>query len=150
MGSIVSTDGRPIIYVVVNERVSPSGIWLKMANETADPMAFIRTGDLHVGTSALPEICFPTGEVFSRLSKSGKDYVVRHVSGAMLMTIQGDFVAKQMHATGPYGNDICFTQPCVIDMDNSPRAAYYEVRVAPGVDAGLMLCALLAIEKAEV
>merc|ERR1712187_77569 len=120
-----------------------------MANDTTDPMAFVRTSNLHSGRGALPEICHPTGEVFARLTRSGDDYVLRDSSGVMLMAIHGDFGAKRMYATGPDGSDLCVTEPSTISVDKAPPAAYYEVRIAPGVDAGLMLCALLAIEKVE-
>merc|ERR1712232_151878 len=146
------SDGKPIIYVIANERSSQCGIWLKMANETTTPMAFIRTDTFHSGIHSGPQICRSTGEVYCTLTcgtnttNGRKEYVVFDPSGFSLWKVYGDFKGKRIFVSDPAGIDVCITQPFTIDAD-AMQSSYYEVRVAPGVDAGLMLCLLLGIEK---
>jgi len=51
-----------------------------------------------------------------------------------------------MNVVSPSGQLVCDTARCIVDFDSSP---HYQVRVAPGADAGLVLCGVLAIDKIE-
>jgi len=156
--SIVDLTGNPLCYVMARElNNSPSscGIYLELLSK--EPLAHVRTHMSHEGLGQL-EICSPDGEVFCRVEpdvrgESGFQhqtrYVLRDPSGVQLAAYHGDFKNKAVNCTAPSGALVCATRRCTIEGDNSPYAPYYEVRVAPYADAGLLLCGLLAIDKLE-
>jgi len=76
-------------------------------------------------------------------------YALQNRSGERLVTFTGNFREKAINGIAPSGKNVCYTRRCTIDVDNVPPGPYYEVRVQPYVDAGLVLCGLLAIDKIE-
>merc|ERR1719379_2184209 len=101
-----------------------------------------------------PKICRPSGELFCSVireessGKAGGRFALKGADGSKnLATFEGDYANKALNGTGPLGNLICATQRCKVCLDSAPLTSYYEVRVAPHADAGLMLCGLLAISK---
>mmetsp|Transcript_5654 Transcript_5654/g.15242 ORF Transcript_5654/g.15242 Transcript_5654/m.15242 type:complete len:520 (-) Transcript_5654:104-1663(-) len=146
--SIVDLQGQPLAHVIVNESSGQQcGIYMQMLDQT--PLAWVRTKKVHEG-AGMPEICWPSGEVFATVEKDepvpcGR-YILRAPSGQRLYTFHGDFREKAVNVVSPCGRLVCDTERCVVDFDGSP---HYQVRVAPCIDAGLVLCGLLAIDKLE-
>jgi len=142
-------DGKPLFYVILNETSSSCAIWLKRADADVERMALIRTDAIHARCQSradpMPEICFPSGDLFCKIERVGSAYGVSDAMGKRLMVVHGDFAAKHVCAIDPSGSYLCQTYMIGSDTDEMR----YEVRVSPNVDAGFVLCALLAIDKAE-
>lgn len=147
--SVVDLEGTPLSHVIVNEvgQGERCGILLRMLDQT--PLAWVRTGVIHE-EGGLPEICFPSGEVFCVVGRedavpTGR-YTLRDRAGQRLYTFHGDFREKAVNVVSSSGRLVCDTERCELGYDGSP---HYQVRVAPSIDAGLILCGLLAVEKLE-
>lgn len=146
--SVVDTGGTPLSHVIVNEAGPQCGIVIQMLDKT--PLAWVRTKMVHERRGGLPEICWPSGEVFCSVVREEavptSRYMLRDTSGQRLLTFHGDFREKAVNVLSPGGRLVCDTERCDLDFDGSP---HYQVRVAPNMDAGLVLCGLLAIDKLE-
>lgn len=145
--SVVDLDGSPLSHIIVNETGSgpQCGIFLQMLD--GEPLASIRTDMLHSWPGRLPEMCYASGEVFGRVAKGdGRDYVLRDNEDRILLRLEGNFKEKTVKATSWCGELIALSERCIISLDGG---AHYQVRVAPGADAGLVLCSLLAMDKIE-
>eukprot|EP00931_Biecheleriopsis_adriatica_P022658 TRINITY_DN14497_c0_g1_i1.p1 TRINITY_DN14497_c0_g1~~TRINITY_DN14497_c0_g1_i1.p1 ORF type:complete len:493 (-),score=96.51 TRINITY_DN14497_c0_g1_i1:257-1735(-) len=144
--SVVDLEGAPLSYVIVNESApgSECGVFLQMLNR--EPLASVRTGMFFEQPSRLPEICTPSGEVFGLLAKDSSGYQLLSSFGQKLLRLQGDFRRKAVSITAASGELVCTTERCTVDFEGGK---HYQVRVAPSVDAGLVLCSLLAVDKVE-
>jgi len=145
--SVVDLDGSPLSHIIVNETGSgpQCGIFLQMLD--GEPLASIRTDMLHSWPGRMPEMCYASGEVFCRVAKGdGRDYVLRDNEDRILLRLEGNFKEKTVKATSWCGELIALSERCIISLDGG---AHYQVRVAPGADAGLVLCSLLAMDKIE-
>jgi len=145
--SVVDLEGTPLSHVIVNEVGPQCGIHLQMLDRT--PLAWVRTEAVHE-RGGLPEICFPSGEVFCTVARedavlTGR-YTLRGTAGQLLYTFHGDFREKALNVVSSSGRLVCDTERCELGYDSSP---HYQVRIAPFMDAGLILCGLLAVEKLE-
>lgn len=147
---IVSLQGQPLSHVIVNERGPACGMSLQMLDQR--PLATVFTESVYECPVGEPKICWPSGGVFCTVcqkeaTERGRHiYVLRRPSGKHLLTIQGDFQDKLMNVLDSSGRLVSDTERWTMDNDGFP---YYQVRVAPGVDAGLVLCGLLAVDKFE-
>jgi len=143
---IVDLQGQPLSRVVVDEFGSRCGIFLHSLDER--PLAWVRTAPLYEKRGGLPQICWPSGEAYGTIAKEdpvpNKRYVLRDASGQRLFTFNGNFQEKAINVVNANGRLVCDTERCAAPTGNAP---YFQVRVAPGVDAGLILCGLLAIDK---
>lgn len=152
--SIVDAEGRPLrprpLFVSVRELEPPCGISLQM--DESSPLAWVHTEPLHLRRGGPPEIRRPDGQVFCTIVReeaneagcSRPRYVLRGASGLRLCTISGDFREKAVNVADPLGRLVSATERRMID-----GLPYYQVRVGPRVDAGLVLCGLLAVDKME-
>jgi len=145
--SVVDLEGAPLSHVIVNEVGQHCGILIQMLDQT--PLAWVRTQAVHE-RGGMPEICYPSGEVFCAVARedavpTGR-YTLRDQSGQRLYTFHGDFREKAVNVVSSSGRLVCDTERCNLGFDASP---HYQVRVAPTIDAGLILCGLLAVEKLE-
>lgn len=107
--------------------------------------AFLSTGDLwDPSAGALPPKLFilrPDGQQFATMEKSpGGDYTILCKLG-VLATFSGDFLAHQTRVFSNHGWLMAQTE--------QGSDSTYEVTAFPGVDAGLVLLGLLAIDKCE-
>lgn len=147
--SVVDMRGQPLSHIIANERSGAQcGIFLQALNKT--PLASVQTRLMHERPGSLPDICRPSGEVFCSLVCDGIPscgrYILRHKNGHRLLAFHGDFREKATNVVNASGRLVCATERCQTDFDGEP---HYQVRVAPNVDAGLVLCGLLAIDKSE-
>lgn len=148
--SIVDLEGKPLSHVIVNETGFQCGIHMQLLDKT--PLAWVRTSMLHEKPRGVPQICLPTGQAFCTLEPTtggnGKTrgYELRDTAGRCIYSLQGDFKEKAINVMNSKGDPICTTERCLLSFDTR---AHYKVRVAPCVDAGLLLCALLAVDKLE-
>merc|ERR1711920_575003 len=150
---VVDLEGAPLCHVIVNEVGPQCGIQMQLLEKT--PLAWIRTGPLHDQPRGLPDIRSPTGQVFCTVepcepagSARGniRGYELYDTVGRPIYSLRGDFQEKAMNVLDQQGRLVCTTERCVLSFDTSP---HYKVRVGPCVDAGLVLCALLALDKLE-
>lgn len=147
---IVSLQGQPLSHVIVNERGRTCGIQLQMLDQR--PLATVHTKPVYDYPPGPPEVHRPSGEVYCTISKlAGGEggqhvYALQRPSGQRVLTIRGSFHDKCMQVVNSAGRLVCDTERCTVDFDSLP---HYQVRVAPGVDAGLVLCGLLAVDKVE-
>jgi len=143
---IVDLQGQPLSRVVIDEFGSRCGIFLHSLDDR--PLAWVRTAHLYEKGGGLPEICWPSGEVYGTIAKEDpvphKRYMLRDTSGQRLLTFNGNFQEKAINVVNASGRLVCDTERCAAPRGDAP---YYQVRVAPSVDAGLILCGLLAIDK---
>jgi len=152
--SIVDAEGRPLrprpLFVSVRELEPPCGISLQIDEHC--PLAWVHTEPLHMRRGGPPEIRRPDGTVFCSVLKEEYSeagavkarYVLRGTSGIRLCTISGDFREKAVNVADPLNRLVCATERRIIN-----GLQYYQVRVGPRVDAGLVLCGLLAVDKIE-
>jgi len=154
---IADPDGNAVCHVSVDETREGTrrGIFLQLLD--GSPLAHVRTDSNYkqFPSSTLSHICKTNGEVFCRLERveddnDGKDvayfYVLRTTSGEVLYEFKGTFGEKCINAISKDGTLACATRRCKLGIAGGEEA-FYEVRVAAGVDAGLMLCGLLALDK---
>lgn len=150
---IVDLEGKPLSHVIVSEVGPQCGIHMQLLNNI--PLAWVRTKMLYEEPRGLPEICWPSGEVFCTVAPESKPnagahngpcYELRDTCGRRLYSVHGDFQEKAINIVSRTGQPVCATERCTLPFDEKP---YYQVRVAPCIDAGLMLCGLLALEKLE-
>lgn len=147
---VVDMIGYPVCRALVNEGSRPSSIRLQLMDKMV--LAEIRSEKLYAFPQGLPEIFRPSGEVFCSLTLEARPrrYHLRGVNGQTFLTLQGDFARKAVNGVLPSGMLVCSTCRCPTPAKAKRRdASYYEVRVAPFVDAGFVLSALIALEKAE-
>jgi len=71
-------------------------------------------------------------------------YELRDAVGRRLFSLQGDFAEKAVNVLGAGGQPVCTTERCLLPLNHR---SHYQVRIAPGTDAGLVLCGLLALDK---
>mmetsp|Transcript_93644 Transcript_93644/g.222665 ORF Transcript_93644/g.222665 Transcript_93644/m.222665 type:complete len:413 (+) Transcript_93644:99-1337(+) len=144
---IIDLQGQPLSRVVVDEFGSRCGIFLRSLDDR--PLAWVRTGPLFEKKGGLPEICWPSGEVYGTVAKEdpvpNKRYTLRDKSGQRIFTFNGNFQEKAINVVNASGRLVCDTERCAVSPGTA--ASYFQVRVAPSVDAGLILCGLLAIDK---
>lgn len=147
--NIVDLKGAPLSRVVVSERgdVNTAGCGIFLQTLTRMPLAMVDMKSVHESQSKSPLICRPNGEVFGQLKydESGK-YQLKNKAGKGLLIFHGDFSEKAVNVMNTVGKLVCATERCVVDFDTSP---HYQVRIAPYVDAGLVICGLLCIDKLE-
>lgn len=150
--SVLNLCGQPLSHVIINEVGAYCGILLQLRDET--PLAWVCTSPVHEsrGSGGLVlEISRPSGEVFCRISREDaiptSCHMLRDTAGQRLYTFHGTFKDKSVTVVNPSGHLVCDTEGCSLGNDGLP---YHQVRVAPNVDAGLMLCGLLALQKMEV
>jgi len=150
-------DGNAMSDVEIDETDPSSrcGIFLHFLDKSQ--LAHVKTA-LHHQTPCLhlPEICSADGESFGcfrRTSVCSADgfatqYVLQKRSGEGLFAFKGNFQEKAITVVHASGRLACSTRRCP-PSSTSRYDSYYEVRVASGVDAGLMLCGLLVMDKVE-
>jgi len=147
--NIVDLKGAPLSRVVVSEKgqVNSAGCGIFLQTLTRMPLAMVDMQAFHEGASKSPLICRPNGEVFGQLKhdESGK-YLLKNKAGKGLLIFHGDFSEKAVNVMNTVGKLVCATERCVVDFDSAP---HYQVRIAPYVDAGLVICGLLTIDKLE-
>eukprot|EP00929_Paragymnodinium_shiwhaense_P036007 TRINITY_DN19349_c0_g1_i1.p1 TRINITY_DN19349_c0_g1~~TRINITY_DN19349_c0_g1_i1.p1 ORF type:complete len:466 (+),score=103.37 TRINITY_DN19349_c0_g1_i1:85-1482(+) len=105
------------------------------------------------------EIFEPDGNRFATVSRedihmSSHRFLVRDTLNEILLVFSGKFRDRAVNGASPLGTLLCATRPCHIEGTASATAdaaasPYYEVRVATGADAALILCSLLAIDKLQ-
>lgn len=144
--NIVDTKGGPLCHVVVSERGERNspycGIFLQALSRM--PLAVVYTEHMHVGTGPV-SFCRPEGNLYGILKHDGMDsYTLKLTSGKNLLEFRGDFCGKVISVNNAFGECICVTERCVVN-----SAPHYKVRISPSVDAGLVICGLLAIDKLE-
>ncbi|CAJ1358802.1 unnamed protein product [Effrenium voratum] len=145
--SIVDLEGSPLSHVIVNESGSgpQCGLFLQMLDR--EPLASVRTDVLYAWPSGLPQICLPSGEVYCTVEKGwGRQYLLRDVNNQKLLKLEGNFKEKMVKIISMSGQLVALSERCTVNFDGG---TYYQVRVAPHTDAGLILCSLLAIDKIE-
>eukprot|EP00929_Paragymnodinium_shiwhaense_P055173 TRINITY_DN27671_c0_g1_i1.p1 TRINITY_DN27671_c0_g1~~TRINITY_DN27671_c0_g1_i1.p1 ORF type:complete len:615 (+),score=92.11 TRINITY_DN27671_c0_g1_i1:98-1942(+) len=155
--NVVDVTGQPLCRMHVTETGGGRrAIALQLLDDT--PLAEISTEPLYDHPRGLPCIQRPSGEVFCQLvldqmdaspHSSQRRYHLQGADGKCHMSFQGDFAGKAMNGVLPSGMLACSTRRCNAPLKASGHASFYEVRVAPFVDAGLVLSGLLAVEKAE-
>lgn len=147
--NIVDLKGAPLSRVVVSEKgdINTAGCGIFLQTLTRMPLAMVDMRAVHEKSSRTPLICRPNGEVFGQLKhdESGR-YMLKNKAGKGLLIFHGDFAEKAVNVMNTVGKLVCATERCVVDFDSSP---HYQVRIAPYVDAGLVICGLLTIDKLE-
>lgn len=115
------------------------------------PICHVRTSMLYEKpwSGNLPHICEPSGEVCCRLimrseNASGRWYHLVDTSGQTMISFQGDFWGKAINLLDGSGCLVGATKPIMID-----SVPHYQARVSQHVDAGIVICGLLAINKVE-
>jgi hypothetical protein len=139
---ILDLQGAPLCRVVVaerGERKAPCcGIFLQTL--TRMPLAVINTEQVYAGTGP-PSLCRPNGSLFGVLKHDGSaGYTLKHTSGRRLLEFSGDFHKKSVTAIDSSGVRVCVTEP---------RENGYQIRIGPRIDAGMVICCLLGIDKLE-
>jgi hypothetical protein len=146
--SVPQLGGKPLLRARLTECEPTAreacGIYLEALGGDRQH-AFLATGDLWAQSAgALPPKLFilrPDGRQFATMEKTpGGDYTIMCKLG-VLATFSGDFLA---HETRVFSN-----QGWLMAQTEQGSESNYEVTAFPGVDAGLVLLGLLAIDKCE-
>eukprot|EP00933_Yihiella_yeosuensis_P026103 TRINITY_DN20255_c0_g7_i1.p1 TRINITY_DN20255_c0_g7~~TRINITY_DN20255_c0_g7_i1.p1 ORF type:complete len:475 (-),score=69.09 TRINITY_DN20255_c0_g7_i1:114-1538(-) len=145
--SILDLTGQALSHVRIEETTLRCSISLFSLDDRL--LASVRTKVAQEkGSQAGPaEVCWPSGEVFGTVCKDepvpcGR-YTLRDTAGQKVLSFHGNFLEKAINVVNARGRLVCDTERCSILFDDTP---HYQVRVAPGIDAGLVLCGLLAID----
>lgn len=148
--SVVDMRGHPLSHVVCHENYSHNRCRLLLETMHHTRLAEISTQKMREHPDKLPEICRPEGELFCTLVRDDSpvscQYLLRHVNGQDLLNFRGDFRQKAVMVTSASGQLAAKSERCVAGFHGVP---HYQVRVAPEVDAGLVLCGLISIDKVK-
>lgn len=89
-------------------------------------------------------------ELFAHLMKdeSTQSYVLTSGRLGLQLLFEGIFNENVVNVSNEKRELLAATEPQAMDFD--PDSRYYKLRVASGVDVGLVLCGLLAINQAEI
>lgn len=148
--NVVDMKGVALTRVVVSETGPHPGILLQTLREKK-PLCFVNTMRCFESDPKRRslEICRPTGEVFGTMARdgSGGRYGIWHANTRLkLLTFHGDFRDHAINVVNGQNQLICATEKCTVEFDSAPCV---QVRVAPDVDAGLVMCGLFGIDKLE-
>lgn len=149
--NVVDLRGRPLSQVVCHESWSHNKNRIMLETVHNTKLAEVNTQKMYEHPDdEMPEVCKPEGDVFCSLVRDdlpvSYQYILRHVNGQELLNFQGDFHQKVVTVTSSNGQVAAKTERCVANFDGVP---HYQVHVAPEVDAGLVLCGLIAIDKVK-
>lgn len=145
---LVLGDNIVLAKIRIQERgVRVPGIYLSSVDNA--PIAHVRTGSWFAPQRDLPDICEPSGEVCCRLMRNselsgGRWYHLVDTSGGVIFMFYGDYLGKIINVVDVSGCLVGATKPSMIDSH-----PYYQARISQHIDAGLLICALLAIQKVE-
>eukprot|EP00438_Fugacium_kawagutii_P031656 Skav207325 [mRNA] locus=scaffold3027:177565:192581:- [translate_table: standard] len=118
---IVDLQGQPLSRVVVDEfGGSRGGIFLRSLDDR--PLAWVY------------------GSIAKEDPVPNKRYTLRDKAGQRIFTYNGNFQEKAINVVSASGRLVCDTERCAA-LGTVP---HFQVRVAPSVDAGLVLCGALA------
>lgn len=94
------------------------------------------------------DIFHPHGELFGVLEKDMllPKFTVTSSAGAKLLMFEGDFRKKEITVTSGSGRTVAQTGQGFFKFS---RVGHYQVRVASGIDAGLVMVCCLAIDEAD-
>lgn len=144
-------DGKELMRVVVQEGRDMLQCGIRLEFMDGRQLAFLNTAAIYQDRHADIKVFRPTGEMLCSLSReealpNGKYTAHASVSGEKLLAFGGDFGRKTVRVVNETGRIVCATERCAVSGEGRPN---YQVRVAPGGDAGLLLCGLLGIDKME-
>jgi len=152
---MVDPENQPFCSVLVSEQGPPNpssfrgmyGILLEHAGES---LAFLHTEAWHVKSSAVCPIHRKDGELFGYLMRDRdpprRYSIVAPHTGDTLLSFHGDFREQSVNVHNGHGQLVATTerQTYAFALDR-----YVQVRVAPCVDASLVMLGLLGIAKME-
>jgi uncharacterized protein YxjI len=122
---------------------------MSLRGPTDDLLCEVQRHSLEFPDQNVFDIFHPHGQLFGVLEKDtlNPNFTVTSASGARLLVFQGDFRRKEIDITDPAsGEQVAQTGHGFFSCN---RGGHYQVRVAPGVDAGLIIACCLAIDEAE-
>lgn len=122
---------------------------MALRGPTDDLLCEVQRKSLDFTDQNVFDIFHPHGQLFGVLEKDtlNPTFTVTSVSGARLLVFQGDFRRKEIDITDPASGDQLAQTGHGFFPSN--RVGHYQVRVASGVDAGLIIACCLAIDEAE-
>lgn len=87
--------------------------------------------------------------LFGRISRdrSTSGYVLNSSRGELLLLFDGSFQEHRIHVLDSRHSLMAHTEPC--KLPSEPEGDFYQARIATGVDVGLVLSGLLAIDTLE-
>jgi hypothetical protein len=143
ISAVPARGGAPLFRMRVSElgRESP-GIFVETLG-SREQLAFLSTEDLWQGNTTRPKLSIsrPWGLPYGEVQKSENgEYVVAR-GGTTLLVLTGDFASHTAQVLNSNGQQIATT------LQTSPEE--YQVHMLSRTDAGLVILALLAIDKIE-
>lgn len=122
---------------------------LALRGPTDDLLCEVQRRSLDYPDQNIFDIFHPHGQLFGVLEKDtlNPTFTVTSALGTRLLVLQGDFRRKEIDITDPASGDQLAQTGHGFFACN--RVGHYQVRVASGVDAGLIMACCLAIDEAE-
>lgn len=149
--TVIDRKGQQLMRVVVREVQGMAQCGIRVEMLDGRQLAFVNTATIHRDRLGAVQVLTPAGDIFCSLSRdeavpNGKYTARAGVSSEKLLTFHGNFARRMVSVRDPTGHMVCTTEMCAVDGVGLP---HYLVWVAPGGDAGLLLCGLLGIDKLE-
>jgi hypothetical protein len=154
--SMVDPDNKPFCSVLLSEDGPPNpsafcnmyGILLE--TQSGETLAFLNTEDFNRDGKTICPIHRKDGDLFGYLSRD-RDPPVRYNiiaphTGDVLLSFHGDFAEQAVNVHNGHGQLVATTERHAFSF---ALDRYVQVRVAPCVDASLVMLGLLGIAKME-
>lgn len=123
---------------------------MALRSPTDDLLCEVQRRSLDFADQNVFDIFHPHGQLFGVLEKDTLNpiFTVTTASGVRLLMFQGDFLRKEIDITdAASGAQLAQTGHGFFQFS---RVGHYQVRVASGVDAGLIIACCLAIDEADL
>merc|ERR1719258_355450 len=148
-------ENKPFCSVLIAESGPPStpafrGLYGILLEHAGEPLAFPHTEDWHAKQSPVCPLYRKDGELFGYLMRDRdpprRYSIVAPHTGDTLLSFHGDFREQSVNVHNGHGQLVATTerQAFAFALDR-----YVQVRVAPCVDASLVMLGLLGIAKME-
>ena len=154
--SMVDPDNKPFCSVLLSEDGPPNpsafhnmyGILLE--TQSGETLAFLNTEDFNRDGKTVCPIHRKDGDLFGHLTRD-RDPPVRYNiiaphTGDVLLSFHGDFAEQAVNVHNGHGQLVATTERHAFSF---ALDRYVQVRVAPCVDASLVMLGLLGIAKME-
>jgi len=140
---ITSEDSHPVMRVTADE-VQVASPTISLESVTGDLFGTLSTEELCRDDAEDPKVTIvgATKAAYGKIKKQNSHYVVM-CNEAVVLTVKGNFTGHSFVVTGEKGDIIGQVEPA------EDEETYYQVTVESGIDAGLVILAVLAVDKFE-
>merc|ERR1719195_402913 len=143
---------RPLNWSVAFEKPNPSlgqaAVTLRSQGNAKGVLATCREGKTSDGRHCM-FVYDSSGQLFARLVKDpdSQRYVLSGIGEEWEVIFDGNFRDYVMQTYNKQQEQLADAEPCHLDI--RPKEQIYKLRISSGVDVGLIICCLVAIDEIE-